>query len=96
MLTDWLNEVRLEQGKLKGEVRFVNKNKICQLSNSWYQTSQTGGQWYSDTSPLSIPCLEHAHESAGVLNFYACKGAYTLFIGQRERERDVEYGYFYF
>jgi hypothetical protein len=20
------------------------------------QTSQTGGQWYSDTSPFSIPC----------------------------------------
>ncbi len=22
---------------------------------SWFQTSQTGGQWYSDTSPFSIP-----------------------------------------
>jgi hypothetical protein len=39
-------------------------------------------------------------ESAGVLNFYACKGADTLFSGQREREReserDAEYEYFYF
>ena len=26
------------------------------LQNSLIQTSQTGGQWYSDTSPFSIPC----------------------------------------
>jgi hypothetical protein len=25
------------------------------LSYSQFQTSQTGGQWYSDTSPFSIP-----------------------------------------
>jgi len=25
------------------------------LQNKLIQTSQTGGQWYSDTSPLSIP-----------------------------------------
>jgi hypothetical protein len=35
---------------------FANKNKKCQLSYSPFQTSQTGGQWYSDTSTLSIPC----------------------------------------
>ncbi len=34
---------------------FANKNKTCPLSCSWFQTSQTGGQWYSDTSPFSIP-----------------------------------------
>jgi hypothetical protein len=27
-------------------------------------------------------------ESAGMLNFYACKGAHTLFTGQREREKE--------
>ncbi len=27
------------------------------LQNRQIQTSQTGGQWYSDTSPFSIPCL---------------------------------------
>jgi hypothetical protein len=27
------------------------------LQNRLIQTSQTGGQWYSDTSPLSIPWL---------------------------------------
>jgi hypothetical protein len=35
-----------------GLVCFANKNKTCQLSYSWFQTSQTGGQWYSDMSPL--------------------------------------------
>jgi hypothetical protein len=25
------------------------------LSYNQFQTSQTGGQWYSDTSPFSIP-----------------------------------------
>ena len=55
------------QGMLKGDctidllfdlfgfVCFENKNKNCQLSHSWFQTSQTGGQQYSDTSPFSIP-----------------------------------------
>jgi hypothetical protein len=32
-----------------GLVGFANKNKNCQLSYSRFQTSQTGGQWYSDT-----------------------------------------------
>ena len=29
------------------------------LQNILIQTSQTGGQWYSDTSPLSIPCFDY-------------------------------------
>ncbi len=41
-----------------GLVCLANKNKNCQLSISWFQTSQTGGQWYSDTSPFSIPWLD--------------------------------------
>ena len=28
------------------------------LQNRLFQTSQTGGQWYSDTSSFSIPCFE--------------------------------------
>ncbi len=28
------------------------------LQNRLIQTSQTGGQWYSDTSPFSIPWLQ--------------------------------------
>jgi hypothetical protein len=38
-----------------GLVCFANKNKNCQLSYSKFQTNQTGGQWYSDASPFSIP-----------------------------------------
>jgi hypothetical protein len=40
-----------------GLVCFANKNKNCQLVYSKFQTSQTGGQQYSDTSPFSIPCI---------------------------------------
>ncbi len=29
------------------------------MQNRLIQTSQTGGQWYSDTSPFSIPCINH-------------------------------------
>ncbi len=37
---------------------FENKNKNCQFLYSWFQTSQTGGQCQSYTSPFSIiPCL---------------------------------------
>ncbi len=38
-----------------GLVCFVNKNINYELSYSLLQTSQTGGQWYSNTSPFSIP-----------------------------------------
>jgi hypothetical protein len=41
---------------LLGLVCFSNKNKNCQLPYSWFQTSKTRGQQYSDTSPFSIPC----------------------------------------
>ncbi len=37
-----------------GLVCFANKNKNCQLSYSWFQTSQIGGQRYSDTSPDQV------------------------------------------
>ncbi len=64
--------VDLKQGILKGEISlyywppddwfglicFANKNKNCQFLYSWFQTSQTEGQQYSDTSPFSIPCLK--------------------------------------
>jgi hypothetical protein len=44
---------------LLGLACFANKNKTCELSYSWFQTSQTGGQLYSDTSPFSIPCQRY-------------------------------------
>ncbi len=38
----------------------VTSDKFCfYLQNSIIQTSQTGGQCYSDTSTFSIPCLNH-------------------------------------
>ncbi len=40
-----------------GLVCFANKNQNCQLSYSWFQTSGTGDQWYSDTSHFSIPWI---------------------------------------
>ncbi len=41
-----------------GLVCFANKNKNCQLSYSWFQTSQTGGQQCSDTSTfIPVPVL---------------------------------------
>jgi hypothetical protein len=48
-----------------GLVCFANKNKNCQLSYSQFQTSQTGGQRYSDTSPFSIPCSMPLKEPFG-------------------------------
>ncbi len=35
----------------------TNDNFCFYLQNRLIQTSQTGGQWYSDTSPFSIPWL---------------------------------------
>ncbi len=37
---------------------FANENKKCQLSYNWFQT---GGQWYSDTPPFSIPWIYILH-----------------------------------
>ncbi len=46
-----------------GLVCFVNKNNNSQLSYSWFQTSQTGGQRYSDTYPFSIPWISILYKS---------------------------------
>jgi hypothetical protein len=50
-------------------VCFTNKNENCQLSYSWFQTSQAGGQQYSDTCSLAFPAI--AYLATGVI--YACK-----------------------
>ncbi len=37
----------------------MTTNNFCfYLQNRLIQTSQTGGQWYNDTSPFSIPWIE--------------------------------------
>jgi hypothetical protein len=33
------------------------------FQNRLIQTSQTEGQWYSDTSPFSIPCFKHLNSA---------------------------------
>ncbi len=53
-------------------------NFCFNLEKRLIQTSQTGGQWYSDTSPFSIPCV--------ILRF----ALYTFFVcsrANRDRKR---------
>ncbi len=39
-------------------IRCMTTDNFCfYLLNRLIQTSQTGGQWYSDTSPFSIPWI---------------------------------------
>jgi hypothetical protein len=68
----------LKQEILKGEVSLFDWFGIsCMATDNFYfylqnrliQTSQTGGQMYSDTSPFSIPWLK----SSNVL-FFAADG----------------------
>jgi hypothetical protein len=58
----------LNQGILKGStidllfdwfgISCMTTDNFCfYFQNRLIQTSQTGDQWYSDTSPFSIPCF---------------------------------------
>ncbi len=40
-----------------GILCMTTDNFCFYLQNRLIQISQTGGQWYSDTSPISIPCF---------------------------------------
>jgi hypothetical protein len=65
--------VQLKQGILNGKyhctigfqfdwfgIRYVtNENSCFYLQNRIIQTSQTGCEWYNDTSPFSIPWLQY-------------------------------------
>jgi hypothetical protein len=43
-------------------ISFMTADNFCfYLQNRLIQTSQTGGQRYSDTSPFSIPCNDNQH-----------------------------------
>ncbi len=77
---------------------FTNKNKNCQLSYSWFQTSQTGGQGYSDTSPFSIPCQKWVCRTASLSSYFyilaniflgweSCVAAWSCSLGRRVRYR---------
>ncbi len=58
-----------------GLVCIANKNKNCQLSYRWFQTSQTGRQWHSDTSPSSIPRPNHS------LSFFNSRAGWVGLLG---------------
>jgi hypothetical protein len=64
-----------------GLVCFAIKNKNCQLSNSWFQTSQTGGQQYNNTSPFSITWLSP----------YQLGGARLVLVGSQRFVQVLEY-----
>ncbi len=56
------------------------------LQNRLIQTSQTGGQWYSDTSPFSIPWFIHGKNFqpglifvGSVSSFFHRDGSYDLY-----------------
>jgi hypothetical protein len=42
------------------------------LQTRLMQTSQIGGQWYSDTSPFSIPWVEHSSHHPKVQDSSPC------------------------
>ena len=69
-----------------GLASFANKNKNCQLSYSWFQTSQTGGQRYSDT--LVFPAQPHVWSKYAVK--YRCwRGPHFYHIMQGILKGDV-------
>jgi hypothetical protein len=45
-------------------------NFLFYLQNRLIQTSQTGGKWYSNTSPLSIPCSDSNKAWAQTIKHY--------------------------
>jgi hypothetical protein len=54
-------------------ISYMTPDNFCfYLLNRLIQTSQTGGQWYSDTSPFSIPCfvLQYIHISVSLVYMY--------------------------
>jgi len=49
----------------------TNDNFCFYLQNRLIQTSQTGGQWYSDTSPFSIPWVKNGLLSCMQASFFS-------------------------
>ena len=54
------------------------------LQNRLIQTSQTGGQWYSDTSPFSIPCLTYKFKTT--CEGQTCSAYLVLALVTKERK----------
>ncbi len=79
---DWLTLPYLNQGIQKGKyhctvdllfdwfgICSMYDNRQFFLQNRLIETSQTGGQLYSDTSPFSIPCLNQPN----VIKLFCCR-----------------------
>jgi hypothetical protein len=67
-----------------GLVCFANKNKICQLSYSRFQTSQARSQQYSFTSPFSVPTQGIETKQAALLNVIK-QGVLTSILRQLKK-----------
>jgi hypothetical protein len=57
----------------------MTKNNLCfYFQNQLIQTSQTGGQQYSDTSPFRIPWLDHCGSDCQWQNTQAYRDTETI------------------
>ncbi len=67
---------------LFGISRMTTDNFCFYLQNRLIQTSQTGGQQYSDTSPFSIPCtsLQHYRTNNNDKKFYEISSQECSFL----------------
>jgi hypothetical protein len=81
------------------EISCMATDNCCfYLQNRLIQTSQAGGQWYSDTFPLSIPCLRGHIASCGttvwckrtILMYCLLCNFKFLFVKLREHLKIVE------
>jgi hypothetical protein len=63
------------------------------LQNRLIQTSQTGGQWYSDTSPFSIPWLIALEVTNSNLMLSELFSVFSM--GEEKQTRGLYYKTFY-
>ncbi len=70
----------------------VKTDNFCfNLQNRLIQTSQTGGQWYSDTSPFSIPLYGHCHYNCKLRLSNTHSTGHWVFA----LKKSIEYEYFF-
>jgi hypothetical protein len=77
-------------------------NFCSYLQNRLFQTSQTGGQRYSDTSPFSIPCLRQYagsrvnYSEKSFMKFATGSGRHQLFTSKRLEPKHISPPIFFF
>ncbi len=68
----------------------MTSNNCCfDLQNRLIQTSQTGGQWYRDNPPFSIPWLDRQTEQGVQTKEQANPDCYTQ-MWQRGEQKDQQ------